>query len=562
MDGPIDVVVGTDTAVYSGEGLIATAGAIDTHVHLLSPRIVDQALAAGITTMVAQDFGPVWNLGANPAYALRRMHGAMDAWPLNLALLARGSSSRPEPLETILIAGAAGLKIHEDVGAHATALDTAVTVAEEFDVQVAVHTDGLNECLSVEDTLAVLAGRTIHAFHIEGCGGGHAPDVLRLLGEPNIIASSTNPTIPFGRDALAEHEAMVFAVHALRGDFPDDRQNARDRVRAGTMGAEDVLHDLGLIAITSSDSQGMGRVGETVRRTFQLAAKMRAERGAGWRRRQRARAPVPREVHHQPGARARAGARGRRAHAGPAGRHRAVVAVALRGQAGAGAEGRLPGLGRRGRPERDHRLRRADVRRARSSARSPAPPPSCRSRSCRRRRSRPAQAQRLPTRKRLSAVSGCRRIGAADMVRNDRLGAVRVDPATHLVTLDGEPVDVAAGRLGDAVAAVPARMIVVCAPDKFRGSLDGGRGRGRRWPTARGPPAARRATASAGRRRRGHDGADPAGPERAVVPRSHVDDALGEPRRARVRRCWTTAPRWSRRRRRSASRTSRLPSAT
>ena len=277
MDGPIDVVVGVDTAVYSGEGLIATAGSIDTHVHLLSPRVVDQALASGVTTMVAQDFGPVWNLGASPPSRCARMHAAMDSWPLNIALLARGSSSRPEPLEDSLIAGAAGLKIHEDVGAHATALDTAVTVAEAFDVQVAVHTDGLNECLSVEDTLSVLAGRTIHAFHIEGCGGGHAPDVLRLLGEPNIIASSTNPSIPFGRDTLAEAENMVVAVHALRDDFADDRQNARDRVRAGTMGAEDVLHDLGLIAITSSDSQGMGRVGETVRKTFQLAAKMRAE---------------------------------------------------------------------------------------------------------------------------------------------------------------------------------------------------------------------------------------------------------------------------------------------
>ncbi|MCX6412947.1 MAG: urease subunit alpha, partial [Actinobacteria bacterium] len=206
MDG-VDVVLGTDTAIVSGEGLIATAGAIDPHVHLLSPQIVPQALAAGFTTLVIQDYGPVWNLGTNPIWALKHIHAALDQSPINTLMLTRGSSSRPETLERMLLAGAGGLKIHEDVGAHATALETALRVADQYDVQLCVHTDGLNECLTVEDTLALIAGRTLHAYHIEGTGGGHAPDVMRLAGEPNILTSSTNPTFPFGINTAAEHAA-------------------------------------------------------------------------------------------------------------------------------------------------------------------------------------------------------------------------------------------------------------------------------------------------------------------------------------------------------------------
>jgi urease subunit alpha len=439
MDGPIDVVVGTGTAIYGFEGLIATPGAIDTHVHLLSPRVADQALAAGVTTIVGQDYGPVWNLGASPAWALRRIHAAMDAWPINLAMLARGSSSRPEPLEAFLEAGAAGLKIHEDVGAHATALDTALEVAERYDVQVAVHTDGLNECLSVEDTLAVLAGRTIHAFHIEGCGGGHAPDVLRLLGEPNVIASSTNPTIPYGRDAVAEHLAMIIDVHALRGDFEGDFANAADRVRGSTMGAEDVLHDLGLIAITSSDSQGMGRVGETVRRTFQLAARMKELRGAE-------------DADHDNERILRYLAK---LTVNPA------IAHGLADDVGSLQVGRLadivlwrpshfaakpelvlksgfPAWGAVGDPNAASlasqplvvgpqygALIAADLSLAFVSQASIAT----------------GGADQLQTRKARAAVRGCRAIGPAQMIRNSRLGAVRVDPTSHVVTLDGDVVE-------------------------------------------------------------------------------------------------------------------------
>jgi urease subunit alpha len=281
MDG-VDVVVGTGTSIISGEGLIATAGAIDTHVHLLSPRIMEASLAAGVTTIIGQEFGPVWGVGVNSPWALRHAFNSFDAWPVNIGFLARGSSSDEGPLvEALVEGGAAGFKVHEDLGAHTRALDTALNVAERFDVQVALHTDGLNECLSVEDTLAVLDGRTIHAFHIEGCGGGHVPNVLRLAGVPNVLGSSTNPTLPFGRDALDEHYEMIFAAHGLNHHSHSDHHMVKDRIRRGTMGAEGVLHDLGVIGITSSDAQGMGRAGETVRRTFQLAAQMKRTRGEG-----------------------------------------------------------------------------------------------------------------------------------------------------------------------------------------------------------------------------------------------------------------------------------------
>ncbi|MFF7446983.1 MULTISPECIES: urease subunit alpha [unclassified Streptomyces] len=279
LDG-VDVVVGTGTSIVSGEGLIATAGAVDTHVHLLSPRIMEASLASGVTTVIGQEFGPVWGVGVNSPWALRHAFNAFDAWPVNIGFLGRGSSSHQAPLVEALAEGSAsGFKVHEDMGAHARALDTALRVAEEHDVQVALHSDGLNESLSVEDTLRVLEGRTIHAFHIEGCGGGHVPNVLKMAGVPNVIGSSTNPTLPFGRDAVAEHYGMIVSVHDLKTDLPGDAAMARDRIRAGTMGAEDVLHDLGAIGITSSDAQGMGRAGETVRRTFAMAGKMKAELG-------------------------------------------------------------------------------------------------------------------------------------------------------------------------------------------------------------------------------------------------------------------------------------------
>jgi urease subunit alpha len=277
----VDVVVGTGTSIVSGTGLIATPGAIDTHVHLMSPRIMEASLASGVTTIIGQEFGPVWGVGVNSPWALSHAFSAFDAWPVNIGFLARGSSSHPAPLvEALEEGGACGFKVHEDLGAHRRSIDTALRVAEDYDVQVALHSDGLNEGMSVDDTIAVLEGRTVHAFHVEGCGGGHSPDVLRLAGLPNVIASSTNPTLPYARDALAEALDMICAAHGLHKDVASDVRIARDRVRGTTMGAEDVLHDLGLIAITSSDAQGMGRAGETVRRTFAVASKMKRERGS------------------------------------------------------------------------------------------------------------------------------------------------------------------------------------------------------------------------------------------------------------------------------------------
>jgi urease subunit alpha len=275
----VDVVVGTGSIIVPGEGMIATAGAIDTHVHLLSPRICEAALSSGVTTILGQEFGPFWGVGVNSAWGLRSGWAAFDAWPVNVGFLGRGSSSRPGPLLEALEAGVCAFKVHEDLGAHSRSLDTALSVAQEHDVQVCVHTDGLNENLALADTLAVLDGRTVHAYHVEGCGGGHVPDVLELAGVPHVIGSSTNPTLPFGRDAVAEHEAMIVAVHGLRPELPGEVRLARDRVRAATMAAETLLHDLGVIPITSSDAQGMGRAGETVRRTFAMAAAAKAARG-------------------------------------------------------------------------------------------------------------------------------------------------------------------------------------------------------------------------------------------------------------------------------------------
>jgi urease subunit alpha len=278
LDG-VDVVVGTGTTIIPGDGLLATPGAVDTHVHLLSPRVLEASLSSGVTTVIGQEIGPVWGVGLNSPWLLRKAFAAFDRWPVNVGFLARGSSSDPAPLvEGLAAGGACGFKVHEDLGAHPRCLDTALTVADEHDVQVALHTDGLNEAGCVADTLAVAGGRTFHAFHVEGCGGGHAPDVLELAGRADVVTSSTNPTLPFGRDAVAEHLDMIALVHGL--DPSRDAALARDRIRAGTMAAEGPLHDLGVIPITSSDAQGMGRAGETVRRTFGMASVMKRSFGS------------------------------------------------------------------------------------------------------------------------------------------------------------------------------------------------------------------------------------------------------------------------------------------
>jgi urease subunit alpha len=268
----VDVVVGTGTVVIDGDGLIATAGGIDTHVHTLSPRVFEAELSSGVTTVIGQEAGPMWGVGLGSAWVLERGLRAMETFPVNVGLLGRGSSSHGSAIREAVEAHVCGLKVHEDTGATLRTIDTALRVADEVDFQVALHTDGLNETMSVEDTRAVLDGRVLHAYHVEGCGGGHAPNVLELAGIDNVLASSTNPTLPYGINAVDEHLDMILLSHGMNPDNDSDVRIARSRVRGVTMAAEGRLHDLGVIGVTSSDAQGMGRAGETWWRTFALAA--------------------------------------------------------------------------------------------------------------------------------------------------------------------------------------------------------------------------------------------------------------------------------------------------
>ena len=268
----IDVVVGSGTLVIPGEGLIITAGGIDTHVHALSPRVCDAALSSGVTTIIAQEFGPFWGVGVSSAWALAHGQEMFSAWPLNVGILGRASASGRAPLEEALVGGVCGFKIHEDTGAHPRTIDTALDFAEQHDLAVALHTDGLNEMLDVHGTISAIAGRAVHAFHVEGCGGGHAPNVLQLAGRENILASSTNPTLAYGINAADEHVAMIISAHGMNADLPSDVALAKQRVRHATMAAENKLHDLGVIPVTSSDALGMGRADDTWRKTFAMAS--------------------------------------------------------------------------------------------------------------------------------------------------------------------------------------------------------------------------------------------------------------------------------------------------
>lgn len=272
----IDMLIGTSTAVLPCDGMIATAGGIDSHVHLLSPRLFASALAAGITTFVAMDAGPMWNVGVNPDFFLRRMCETFEDVPINVCFLARGCSSRPQGLMQSIEAGAGGLKIHEDLGAFPEVIDCCLSVAEQMDVAVAMHTDGLNEAMELSDTLAAINGRAIHAYHAEGAGGGPC-NLLEIVAQPNVIPSSTNPTMPYTIHTHAEHHDMLMTVHGLNPAFPEDILAARHRLRPTTMAAETPLHDLGAISITASDSLGMGRIGETIARTWQMAHAMQEQ---------------------------------------------------------------------------------------------------------------------------------------------------------------------------------------------------------------------------------------------------------------------------------------------
>ena len=284
MDGvSAEMIVGAGTEVIAGEGMIVTAGGIDAHIHFICPQQINEALASGITTMIGGGTGPatgtnattctpgVWNIG--------RMLETVEGFPINFGFLGKGNSSFPDPLREQVEAGAIGLKLHEDWGTTPAAIDNCLSVAEEYDVQVAIHTDTLNESGFVEDSIAAFKGRTIHTYHTEGAGGGHAPDIIKVCGENNVLPSSTNPTRPFTVNTIDEHLDMLMVCHHLDPAIAEDVAFADSRIRRETIAAEDILHDLGAFCMISSDSQAMGRVGEVITRTWQTAHKMKVQRG-------------------------------------------------------------------------------------------------------------------------------------------------------------------------------------------------------------------------------------------------------------------------------------------
>ncbi|MFM7326589.1 MAG: urease subunit alpha [Nodosilinea sp.] len=279
----VDIIIGPGTEVLAGEGMIATAGGIDTHIHFICPQQIKTAIASGVTTMIGGGTGPATGTNATTctpgAWYLARMLQAADAFPMNLGFLGKGNSAQPLALAEQIEAGAMGLKLHEDWGTTPATIDTCLGVADRYDVQVAIHTDTLNEAGFVEDTIAAFKHRVIHTYHTEGAGGGHAPDIIKVCGEANVLPSSTNPTRPYTRNTLDEHLDMLMVCHHLSPSIPEDIAFAESRIRRETIAAEDILHDLGAFSMIASDSQAMGRVGEVIIRTWQTAHKMKVQRG-------------------------------------------------------------------------------------------------------------------------------------------------------------------------------------------------------------------------------------------------------------------------------------------
>jgi len=280
----VTIAIGAGTEVIAGEGMILTAGGIDTHIHFICPQQIEEALMSGVTTMIGGGTGPATGTNATTCtpgpWHMARMLQAADAFPMNLGFTGKGNASLPEPLIEQVKAGAIGLKLHEDWGTTPAAIDNCLSVADQFDVQVAIHTDTLNESGFVETTLAAFKGRTIHTYHTEGAGGGHAPDIIKACGFPNVLPSSTNPTRPFTKNTIDEHLDMLMVCHHLDPSIAEDVAFAESRIRRETIAAEDILHDLGAFSMISSDSQAMGRVGEVITRTWQTADKMKKQRGA------------------------------------------------------------------------------------------------------------------------------------------------------------------------------------------------------------------------------------------------------------------------------------------
>ena len=375
----VDIVIGPGTEVIAGEGKILTAGGIDSHIHFICPQQVEDAIASGMTTLIGGGTGPATGTAATTCtpgpWHLARMLQAAEGLPVNLAFAGKGNASRPAALEEMIRAGAACLKLHEDWGTTPAAIDCALSVADRFDVQLMIHTDTLNESGFVEDTIAAFKGRTIHAFHTEGAGGGHAPDIIKVASLANVLPSSTNPTRPYTANTLDEHLDMLMVCHHLDASIPEDVAFAESRIRKETIAAEDILHDLGAISMMSSDSQAMGRAGEVIIRTWQTAHKMKQQRG-----------PLPGDGERNDNARVKRyiakytinpaiaqgmAQRDRFGRTGQACGSRAVVAGVLRREAGPGDQGRqhcvrADGRSQRLDPDAAAGALPADVRRVRS----------------------------------------------------------------------------------------------------------------------------------------------------------------------------------------------------
>ena len=364
MDGVHpDLVIGPSTEIIAGNGMILTAGGVDCHVHLISPTQIPEALGSGVTTWIAGGTGPADGTKATTvtpgAWYVTRMLESLDAWPINIALLGKGNSVGHEALHEQVLTGISGFKLHEDWGSTPAAIDACLRVADQTGVQVAIHTDTLNEAGYVQDTLAAIAGRGIHAYHTEGAGGGHAPDIITVAGQPHVLPSSTNPTRPHTVNTVDEHLDMLMVCHHLKPTVPEDLAFAESRIRPSTIAAEDLLHDLGAISMIGSDSQAMGRVGEVPLRTWQTAHVGKKRWGAlpgdGAADNLRA-AALRREVHDLPGRRPRPGRGGRLGRAGQARRPGALRPGVLRGEAvtrDQGRDDRLRGDGRRQRVDPD-----------------------------------------------------------------------------------------------------------------------------------------------------------------------------------------------------------------
>jgi len=448
MDGVHpDLVIGPSTEILAGNGKILTAGAIDCHVHLICPQVLDTALATGITTVIGGGTGPAEGTKATTVTAapfhLASMLQSIDAWPINVALLGKGNTVSTEALWEQLRAGASGFKLHEDWGSTPAAIDACLRVCDEAGVQAALHTDTLNEAGFVETTLAAIAGRSIHAYHTEGAGGGHAPDIITVAGAPNVLPSSTNPTRPHTINTADEHLDMLVVCHHLNPSVPEDLAFAESRIRPSTIAAEDVLHDLGAISMIGSDSQAMGRVGEVVIRTWQTAHVMKRRRG-----------PLPGDVRAD-------NARAKRYVA----KYTICPAIAhgLAGEVGSVQPGKLADLvlyDPRFFGVRPHVVVKGGViawaAMGDANASIPTPQPVL---------PRPmfgafgrtagatsvafvapaaveaGLAEQLGLEHRVVAVEDCRGVTKADMVNNDALPDIRVDPDTFLVTVDGEVIE-------------------------------------------------------------------------------------------------------------------------